>query len=244
MSGTAAIFSRFLVLGCLFVMLFTTPARALDARNLFQRSQRSVVMIIAVNKAGKISKIGSGVLLRRGDLVATNHHVIAGEKDVRVKMADGKVVKIESVRAESPEHDLALLMIPPLGRGLPLASGDPVVGEEILAIGNPRGLERTLSTGVVSGIRQKGNTKVYQITAPISRGSSGGPILNDKGEVIGLASFFAQGGQNLNFAIPASYIAQLLGLPPGKSPIRHLDQSGSKLTIERDESGITIMQSK
>lgn len=230
-------------LAALLVLAFTASALALDAKGLFQQAQNSVVVVLAVDESGKGAKYGSGVLLGSGNLVATNHHVISGEDDLRVKLADGKIVKVQSVRAESPEHDLAILQIPAVGRGLNLAPGDPVVGEEVMAIGHPKGLERTLSTGVVSGIRRKGNTKVYQITAPISPGSSGGPILNASGDVVGLASFFAKGGQNLNFAIPADYIAQLLGAPAGERSVRHLTPK-KKLTIQKDESGITIMQSK
>lgn len=230
-----------------FVLMFAAlafqvpPAWGLDAQGLFRDAKDAVVVVFAIKEGEKGGKLGSGVVLRRGDLVATNYHVIEGEGDLRVKLPNGSVVKVLSVRAESPEHDLAILEIPPAGRGLKLASGEPQVGEEVMAIGNPRGLERTLSTGIVSGIRQRGATKVYQITAPISPGSSGGPIINDEGEVVGLASFYATGGQNLNFAIPASYISELLGSRARRT--RHLAPK-SKLTIERDASGIQIMQSK
>jgi len=242
MPGIATLPFRALLIG-LVLLATVSAALALDAKGLFRDAKDSVVVVLAVGKDGKGAKYGSGVLLGNGHLVATNHHVISGEDDLRVKLADGKIVKVQSVRAESPEHDLAILQIPSLGRGLDLALGDPVVGEEVMAIGHPKGLERTLSTGVISGIRQKGGTKVYQITAPISPGSSGGPILNANGDVVGLASFFAKGGQNLNFAIPAAYIAELLGAPAGERNVRHLTPK-KKLTIQKDESGITIMQSK
>lgn len=240
--------------GCLLVILFLLAAAqdalALDARTVFQNAKNSVVVVYAVDSSGKAAKYGSGVLLEDGSLVATNYHVIAQVPDLRVKLAGGEIVPVQSVRSESPEHDLALLRIPKAGRGLSLFMGQPEVGEEILAIGHPKGLERTLSTGVVSGIRRNNETTVYQITAPISPGSSGGPILNAQGEIIGLATFFAQGGQNLNFAIPAAYIAELMGKPGASRTLSSGSQMlpppkpKKKLRIERDAGGITIMQSK
>ena len=222
-------------------VVFSPKTWAIDAQGLFQRAKDSVVVVIEVDKEGKPKKFGSGFLMRRGDMVATNQHVIDGAEFIKVKLPNGRVVDVEQVRAESKEHDLAVLVIPSGGEGLELASGEPQVGEEILAIGNPKGLERTLSTGVVSGIRQRGNTKVYQITAPISPGSSGGPILNSHGDVIGLATFYALDGQNLNFAVPASYIMELLGMKRGSSGRKHFSNK-SKITIEKGKGGILLKQ--
>jgi len=242
----AAVASLLLATAC----LQPDKALALDARELFQNAKNSVVVVLAVSESGKAAKFGSGVLLEDGNLVATNHHVIAGEDDLRVKLAGGEIVQVQSVRSESPEHDLAILRISGGGRGLPLHLAAPEVGEEIMAIGHPKGLERTLSTGVVSGIRRNGETTVYQITAPSSPGSSGGPILNASGQVIGLASFFATGGQNLNFAIPAAYIAELLGVPGAGRSLTSGTQDAprvrprKRLEVQRDAGGITIKQAR
>jgi hypothetical protein len=84
------------------------------------------------------------------------------------------------------------------------------VGERVFAVGNPQGLEGTFSEGIVSSIRKVGMHKLLQITAPISPGSSGGPVLNVKGEVIGVSVATYRGGQNLNFAIPVNYLKALL----------------------------------
>lgn len=216
-------------------------AWGLDAQDLFRKAQDSVVVVLALQDKEGQGNFGSGVLLQRGNLVATNHHIIAGAAELQVKLADGSTVKVLRVRAESPEHDLAILEIPRGGKPLPLARGEAQVGQEILAIGHPQGLERTLSTGVISGIRQKDSTRVYQITAPISPGSSGGPILNAKGEVLGLAAFYAVDGQNLNFAVPVSYIQELLGARQDGS--RHLTPT-SRLSIEKGSGEIRILQSK
>ena len=84
------------------------------------------------------------------------------------------------------------------------------VGETVYAVGNPRGLEGTFSQGIISSIRPVGSDKLIQITAPLSPGSSGGPVLNRKGEVIGVSVFTIRNGQNLNFAIPSNYVKPLL----------------------------------
>lgn len=84
------------------------------------------------------------------------------------------------------------------------------VGDEVYAVGNPRGLEGTFSAGIISGIRTAEDARILQITAPVSPGSSGGPVLTIKGTVIGVAVAFLKGGQNLNFAIPVSDVKNLL----------------------------------
>ena len=124
-----------------------------------------------------------------------------------------------------PRKDLALLgrpsepRIPPFGEfeatlalhGLPLGDSSAVeVGEEVYAVGNPEGLEGTFSQGIISGIRRVGDRDLIQITAPISHGSSGGPVLNKHGQVVGIAVGAIRTGQNLNFAIPASELQLLV----------------------------------
>jgi hypothetical protein len=84
------------------------------------------------------------------------------------------------------------------------------VGDPVYAVGNPQGLEGTFSQGIISSIRDAGLDKLLQITAPISLGSSGGPVLNSKGEVIGVSVATFKAGQNLNFAIPSNYLKALL----------------------------------
>ena len=94
---------------------------------------------------------------------------------------------------------------------LPLGDSDAVeIGEPVYAAGNPSGLEGTFSDGIISSIRGDGAYKIPQITAPISPGSSGGPVLNEKGEVIGVSVLTIRNGQNFNFAIPINYLKSLL----------------------------------
>jgi S1-C subfamily serine protease len=100
-----------------------------------------------------------------------------------------------------------------------LGNSDPVqVGERVVAIGNPRGLEQTVTDGLISAIRDTGKGyKLFQMSVPISTGSSGGPLFNMAGEAIGITAAYLEGGQNLNFAIPINYGLALLqgSTPPG-----------------------------
>lgn len=117
---------------------------------------------------------------------------------------------LESLLSFDEENDVALLKV--TANGLPslkLAQGHKAKqGENIVVIGSPLGLETTVSDGIISSIR--GKEGLIQITAPISPGSSGSPVLNLKGEVLGIASFNLQGGQNLNFAVPVKVVVKLL----------------------------------
>ncbi len=167
----------------------------------------------------------------------TNYHVIAKGNVGVVKFADGAILPVDGVLATDKFHDLALIKIH--GKAFPtLTLGDSnalQVGEEIVAIGNPEGLELTVSNGILSGIRsdEKGDEKLLQITAPISHGSSGGPLFNMSGEVVGINSLFLEGGESLNFALPINDAQRLLSeksaklqdLPnetePVKSETRH-----------------------
>ncbi len=111
------------------------------------------------------------------------------------------------------KHDLVLIAVDgDNARALTLEKGSKEgVGDTVFAVGNPQGLEGTFSTGIISGIRQFGPDSLLQITAPISPGSSGGPVLNSEGRVVGVAVATFKEGQNLNFAIPSSYLQDLLG---------------------------------
>jgi hypothetical protein len=111
------------------------------------------------------------------------------------------------------------------------------VGDEVYVVGNPQGLEGTFSQGIVSSVRQVGPDSLLQITAPISPGSSGGPVLSAQGKVIGVAVATFRGGQNLNFAVPASYLTPLLANHKPASPLSGTIRSGQARSIMNDLGG-------
>jgi hypothetical protein len=166
---------------------------------------------------------GSGFFVSSNTIV-TNYHVIRGATRIYAKRIGSEtLLPVERVVSEDPKRDLALLAVrgvdaPALRLG---AYSSLTIGQDIFVIGNPEGLEGTLSTGIISGFRQSAGNRYIQITAPISHGSSGGPVLNASGEVIGVAVAFKSQGQNLNFAIPVDDVKALLS--PTNAGVGHLD---------------------
>ncbi len=191
---------------------FVSNAQAKRARDIAEKAFHSVVMLVMQDSHGQPVSLGSGFFVKE-DVVATNLHVIEGAASGYAKIV-GKKPKydIAGFIAIDPHKDLVLLKLnkikaPTLKLG---DSNDVAVGDEVYAIGNPQGLEGTFSKGIISSIRKVGEDSLLQITAPISPGSSGGPVLNTEGKVVGVSVATFKGGQNLNFAIPAWYIKLLL----------------------------------
>lgn len=190
---------------------------------LFRSLSPSVVTIFV--KKGEAQGGGTGFLIDEAGVVVTNHHVIEGAVMARIKFENGAAYDDIQVLVDNREADLALLEIDlkkPLGGGAapdakPLDLGDSdkiVVGERAIAIGNPLGLEHTLTDGLVSARRLHEGRPWIQISVPISPGNSGGPLFNMRGEVIGIntAQFggaFA-GAQNLNLAVPVNELKRLV----------------------------------
>ncbi len=189
------------------------PKETLSASEIAKRSLPSVVMLTMQDSHGQPIKLGSGFLVQNG-LIVTNFHVIEGAQQgyVRLVGQDARYSVI-GVVAANEDNDLALLSIAQAANAPPLQltqEPGPVVGDTVYVIGNPEGLEGTFSQGIVSSIRGSRERALIQITAPISAGSSGGPVLDNKGAVIGVAVGMIEAGQNLNFAIPVSSVADLL----------------------------------
>lgn len=172
-----------------------------------------VVLIKTYDSNGNNLSQGSGFVISKDGDVVTCYHVLRGYSKATVTMEDRKEFRVSNVTALNKSNDLARIAISATGynfTNLTLNTTTPEVGQEVIAIGGPLGLEKTVSQGIVSAIRNE----TIQITAPISPGSSGGPVFNMKGEVIGIASSQMKSGQNLNFAIPAHQITTMqLAMP-------------------------------
>lgn len=172
----------------------------------------STVSITMQDRNRQVYSSGSGVIIDSG-MVITNLHVIEGATFGYVqKSNDAHKHRIEGYLSIDKVNDLALLSVPTISaKALHLQTNPPRVGEKIFAAGNPHGLAGTFSEGIVSSLRIIDNKSFIQITAPISPGSSGGPIVNGYAELIGIAVGGYTEGQNLNFAIPATCVTALLG---------------------------------
>jgi hypothetical protein len=144
----------------------------------------------------------------------TNYHVIKSGTSAIVKLPHGAFFPVDGLIAFDKGRDIAIIKAHGEDfRAVTLGdSGRVQVGDEVVAIGNPLSLESTVSDGIVSAIRtieQEGG-EFLQITAPISPGSSGGPLFNAAGEVVGITTLYLEGGENLNFAIPVNDAKRLL----------------------------------
>lgn len=182
-----------------------------------QRYGPSVAFVGIFNKKGKPFKIGSGFIISEDGLMVTNHHVVAGAASLKAKFTDGRVMEGDYVVNYSPRYDLAVVKLKATEKLKPVVLGDSskiLLGEQAVAIGNPKGMEHTISDGLISAWRDLGRGfKFIQISVPISRGSSGGPLFNLKGEVVGVTQSVLTEGQNLNFAVPVNLVKELLKEP-------------------------------
>lgn len=175
--------------------------------------QKSVVTVAGFDIDGDLFVIGSGFFIDPEGTLVTNYHVLDGAYKGVVKTSDGGKYAIKEVIARNPLLDLIKVRVEiPPEQVVPvvLSEDEPAVAERVVVIGSPMGFDQTISEGIVSAVRaHPAGGKVYQLTAPISQGSSGGPALNLKGEVIGVVTFQASKGQNLNFAVSAKILQTL-----------------------------------
>lgn len=215
----AAHYGRTTLKYALWVVISATflPAICLaqDARQVAQKVLPSVVVITTYDSAGQPIMQASGFFVTE-NTVATNSHVIEGASEAKITLVVGNAnsYSVTGVVALNQQRDLVLLKVANV-RGVPLtvvSANQTEVGEEIYAVGNPKGFAGTISAGIVSsfGTRRIEGEDLLQVTTPISPGSSGGPVGNKIGEVIGIADASVSGGQNLNFAVPAAYLVSLI----------------------------------
>jgi parallel beta-helix repeat protein len=187
-----------------------------DWATVAQRAKSSVVKIIVRTSDGEGT--GTGFVVSADGKIATNYHVIAGASKIFVKLPDGRTIGTERVVAFDKRVDLAILQVE--GVSLPPLSLDDgeavVVGQEVCVMGSPLGLEQSFGTGVVSAKRVLDGFEWIQVTAPISPGNSGSPVMTRSGTVIGVATFTTREGQNLNFASSVKYLRMLLSRQPIK----------------------------
>ena len=192
-------------------LMSTISSYSQNAVEIAKKTFPSTVSIVALDKFKQPISLGSGFVVDKGKVI-TNVHVMKGAVYGEIiEDQTKKTHKIVGYLAIDKINDLILLSVPTLEVDkLALSEKTPEIGEKIYAIGNPKGLSGTISEGIVSGIRKIENNDLIQITAPISPGSSGGPIINNNGEVIAVSVASLTSGQNLNFAIPAKYVNNIL----------------------------------
>ncbi len=202
----------YFILLVLFLSYAATVVNAQTPQQIAKTTFRSTVLLVMEDTNGQPLSLGSGFFVGDGQ-IATNLHVVEGAARGYAKLVGQKTkFNIEGYTAIDEKRDLIILKVTAFGmQVISLGNSDLAqVGETVYAVGNPRGLEGTFSNGIISSIRPVGTDKLIQITAPLSPGSSGGPVLNRRGKVIGVSVLTIRDGQNLNFAIPSNYLNNLI----------------------------------
>lgn len=172
---------------------------------IYERTHVSVVVIVTADKDANPTGQGSGFIVAKNKIV-TNHHVIEGASSALVIFADGATAEVNGIIADSAPRDLAILSVQTgsrsalkLGDELSIRQGDP-----IFALGAPRGLELSITNGIVSGFRRVDEEFLIQNTAPIAPGSSGGPLFDSTGRVVGVTTFLLNDSPGIYFSIGVS----------------------------------------
>lgn len=199
------------IINILLILLSTNLFAQITPEQLFESASKNCYVVI--NKAG--NSIGTGFLITNGYII-TNHHVVDGASPTEITLKPinntNEIIACEKLFVSS-KRDIAI--IKPLSKieneGLELDTVFPKIGSGVYVIGNSEGLTGTFSNGLVSQVREEEGLDAWiQISAPISHGNSGGPVMNAKGKVIGMSTMGLIKGQNLNFALPTKYISAFL----------------------------------
>lgn len=192
------------------------PPKPLAPAQLYKQSLPSA-LALKVKYADETEGSGSGFLAVKDGCAITAWHMVRNARSVTAKFSDGEEFEASGVVDKDEKRDLALIRVKVAARPLlALTPADPEVGARAYVIGAPRGLEFSLSDGLISQIRTEEGVKSYQFSCPISPGNSGGPLLLENGQVAGVVNALRVDGQNLNFAVPSVYALGLDATLPTK----------------------------
>lgn len=210
----------------------------IDAEKLAQNCRPAVMLVIGEQGGPRQTSQGTGFLVSADGHLVTNHHVIKGATRIVARSATGSVYPVKAILADDDEHDLAILQLDAANMPM-LALGDENSvhpGAAVVVIGNPTGLEGSITEGIISAMRDlKSYGNVFQISAAISPGSSGSPVLNSDGKVLGVATFKKTDGEALNFAVSVKYLKALLAKP---TPPRPIIPGTGTLSAAPDSAGV------
>lgn len=188
--------------------------------------------------------VGAAFLVGNSSRAITAWHLVRDAADIQGTYSDGSTAHNLTVLAHHPVHDLALLQVAPTERApLPLNLETPRIASRVYAIGSPRGYVFSISDGLLSQIQIIDGFPQYQLTCPFSPGNSGGPVVDASGQVIGLSAWSKLGAQNVNFAIPATFIASLCAtVDPDPQPIPHLTHlDDPELPAHPDRASLAVL---
>lgn len=211
-----------MILWVVLMVALSLPVTAVtDLTELVKSIQPAVATVVVYDVNSNVANLGTGFFIDKTGTLVTNHHVLVGKFSAEIKTADGSTYPIKTVVAENQATDLIKVKVdipPEKIHWLPVGAKPPLVAQHVVVVGSPMGLEQSVSDGIVSSVREiPGLGTFYQMSAPISPGSSGSPVVNLDGEVVGVATFQILQGQNLNFAIAGNSILDLTADQPGQS---------------------------
>lgn len=177
------------------------------------KNEKAIVQLLSFDEYGDLSYTGTSFFIKPDGTGLTNIHLIRTGKTLYIKDYKGIIYPIKKITRVCKSCDLAEFSLDTSGikfNYLPISKIIPPKGSKVFVIGNPQDLSNTVSTGIISSIRLDNQVQKIQITAPISNGSSGSPIMNSDGKTIGIASYRISDSQNLNFGFPMSCMDQLV----------------------------------
>lgn len=191
----------------------TAKDKKLSAEQVYEQCVSSTVQV------NTNDGLGTGFFIDQGKIV-TNYHVIAGAANVNVKTLSGKIYDDVTILGYNEKYDLAILKIPSKNKVLKLNRHGAKVGETVYTIGSSEGFPNTFTNGIVASANRKiDHVNYIQTNAALSKGNSGGPLLNAYGEVMGINSMQYQEGQNLNFAVNINQINKV----NTKNPLKEIE---------------------
>jgi putative serine protease PepD len=232
------------------------PSGAMSVNEIYERTAPGVVQINSTSSSGVAlsgTALGSGFVVDKAGHIVTNYHVIRGADEIRVGFSNRDSLEAELVGTDQ-STDLAVLRVDTSASALtplPLGDSDKVrVGDQVVAIGNPFGLDRTATAGIVSALQRLIPAPnrftidhVIQTDAPINHGNSGGPLINDRGQVIGVNTRIETGGLStgnvgIGFAVPSNTVKDVVAqiLRTGRVDHAHLGILGTAVTSEVAET--------
>jgi S1-C subfamily serine protease len=184
-------------------------AQELSPEQIYEKSLPSVLTLRVENKSGE-HYVGTAFLAMKDGIAVTAWHVIFDAAKVTAKFADGASCEVSGFIDYDDTKDVALIKVDSKARPLmPLATGKALVGMRSYVIGSPKGYEFSIGDGLLSQVQKVDGFNQFQVSCPFSPGNSGGPLLNTRGEVFGVAAWTRNGAQNVNFATPATELARL-----------------------------------
>lgn len=222
-------------------ILMITLMMLKNSKTNIAQLKESVVQIYVYDEADDVIATGSGVVVFENDIVLTNAHVIEDNSKLEVVSENNVKYNVDGIIGYNKKKDIAILKLTSSKNLKSVKINEKIsVGDQVTAIGSPLGLKNTVSDGILSGYFQD-NIEVYQHTAPISSGSSGGALFDNKGKLVGITYASINGGQNLNLAIPITEFIKEYNIVKNNKAIKTRYYSFLNNSILKTKNGSVLL---